>query len=353
MLFRSTVVSFVRVICRKDGAAGRMDGMVLYGSVKSGAEETDTEERSVALTDGFVHNEQPGEGDSKIYGWTEKEVPVFGVYRSYYFAKSVDFNANIAEIEFYGWTLDDVDNPPLDFTVERTDLAEYRPAISWNAIGEEVQLQRADNANGPWGTLATFAASDDTYYVDTTVKRYGLKYFYRLKYGNKTSEVQSFRRLRKLSTGGKTIFTNAITQYGAKELAFDGNTETMAEYSHDDIGYVDPKIGVDFDSDDIAVAMVRFYPRHPGNGHHSANAVLYGSNRSAADESSDFDLAQALTAKTTFVDGMIEWQEREVEFPDYYRTYYYQGNYNGAMCEVELYGWFLSDIVRPFKVYIR
>ena len=146
-------------------------------------------------------------------------------------------------------------------------------------------------------------------------------------------------------------------EYGAKENAFDGNTaaDNRAEYDREQLNWTDPKIGVDFDSNDIAVGLVRFYPRHEwtGNTHLSAGAILYGSNRSAADEAADTTLATALTEPTDFVAEVLEWQERAVEHPDYYRTYYYQGCYNANMCEVELYGWFLNDIVRPFKLYIR
>lgn len=345
----NTYVALVRAVPRSD-YVGRMDGMQLYGSKNPSAIECATSDLANLLSEGFA--------DSEADKWNELPVDVYECFRSYYlYKKSGDSYGNVAELEFYGWTLDDLANRPDGFTVRRTDLVDFLPAISWNAIGEEVQLQRADNANGPWGTLATFAASDDTYYVDTTIKRYGLKYFYRLKYGNKTSEVVSFRRLRKISTADAEVFTNATNPFTPIANAFDGDIDAGNRAECEQLpNYVNPKIGVDLQKDDIAVALVRFYPRHEweGNIRLSAGAYLYGSSRTAEEESSDTTLATRLTdTATTFVDYSLEWQERTVEMPDYYRTYYYQGCYNANMCEVELYGWFLSDIVRPFKLYIR
>ena len=345
---RSVAVAMVRAFPRAK-LEYRLKHSILYGSLKGADEEGATSDKATVLTAEFpepVTNE-----------WNELSVQVPGYYRSYYFSKTGgEFHGNIAEAEFYGWTLADVDNPPLDFTIGKNNLVDFKPVLTWNAIGRAVEVQRADNAAGPWGTLATTAANESSY-VDSTVKRYGLKYFYRLKYGNVTSEVLPFRRLRKLSTDGKAIFTNGVVEYGAKENAFDGNTaaDNRAEYDREQLNWTDPKIGVDFDSNDIAVGLVRFYPRHEwtGNTHLSAGAILYGSNRSAADEAADTTLATALTEPTDFVAEVLEWQERAVEHPDYYRTYYYQGCYNANMCEVELYGWFLNDIVRPFKLYIR
>lgn len=345
---RSVAVAMVRAFPRT-GLEYRMKHSILYGSLKGADEEGATSDKATVLTAEFpepVTNE-----------WNELSVQVPGYYRSYYFSKTGgEFHGNIAEVEFYGWTLADVDNPPLDFTIGKNNLVDFKPVLTWNAIGRAVEVQRADNAAGPWGTLATTAANESSY-VDLTIKRYGIKYFYRLKYGNVTSEVLTFRRLRKLPTEGKVIFTNGVTEYGAKENAFDGNTDgsNRAEYDREQLNWIDPKVGVDFDSNDNAVALVRFYPRHEWNGNTklSAGAILYGSNRSATDEAADTTLATALTEPTDFVAEVLEWQERTVEMPDYYRTYYYQGCYNANMCEVELYGWFLSDIVRPFRVYIR
>ena len=345
---RSVAVAMARAFPRAK-LEYRLKHSILYGSLKGADEEGATSDKATVLTAEFpepVTNE-----------WNEISVPTPGYYRSYYFSKTGgEFHGNIAEVEFYGWTLADVDNPPLDFTIGKNNLVDFKPVLTWNAIGRAVEVQRADNAAGPWGTLATTAANESSY-VDLTIKRYGIKYFYRLKYGNVTSEVLSFRRLRKLSTEGKVIFTNGVKEYGAKENAFDGNTDgsNRAEYDREQLNWIDPKVGVDFDSNDNAVALVRFYPRHEwtGNTKLSAGAILYGSNRSATDEAADTTLATALTEPTDFVAEVLEWQERTVEMPDYYRTYYYQGCYNANMCEVELYGWFLSDIVRPFRVYIR
>ncbi len=346
---RSVAVAMVRATPRGGTMMYRMKNALLYGSVKGAAEESATADRAVALTETFPTME---EGE-----WCELQVQTPSYYRSYYISKNGEFYGNIAEAEFYGWTIDEVENPPLGFSVERTSLTEFLPAFTWNAIGENAQLQRADNANGPWGTLATFAASDDTYYVDTTIKRYGLKYFYRLKYGNKTSEVVSFRRLRKISTADAEVFTNATNPFTPIANAFDGDIDAGNRAECEQLpNYVNPKIGVDLKREDVAVALVRFYPRHEweGNIRLSAGAYLYGSSRTAEEESADTTLATRLTdTATTFVDYNLEWQERTVEMPDYYRTYYYQGCYNANMCEVELYGWFLSDIVRPFRVYIR
>lgn len=345
---RSVAVAMVRAFPRT-GLEYRMKHSFLYGSTKGADEEGATSDKATLLTAEFA---DPVTGE-----WSELPVPTPGYYRSYYFSKqSGEFHGNIAEVEFYGWTVADVDNPPLDFTIGKNNLVDFKPVLTWNAIGRAVEVQRADNAAGPWGTLATTAANESSY-VDSTIRRYGIKYFYRLKFGDVTSEVLSFRRLRKLSTEGKVIFTNGVQEYGAKENAFDGNTDgsNRAEYDREQLNWTDPKVGVDFDSNDNAVALVRFYPRHEWNGNTklSAGAILYGSNRSATDEAADTTLATALTEPTDFVAEVLEWQERTVEMPDYYRTYYYQGCYNANMCEVELYGWFLSDIVRPFRVYIR
>ena len=343
---RSVAVAVVRAMPRGGTLTYRMKNAILYGSVKGAEEEGATSDKATALTEPFPDT---AEGE-----WCELQVQTPNYYRSYYVSKNGSFHGNIADVEFYGWTVADVDNPPLDFTVGRNNLEDFKPLLSWNAIGRAVEIQRADNAEGPWGTLATAAANESSY-VDTTIKRYGLKYFYRLKFGSTTSEVLSFVRLRRLVG---TAFTNSEGPNDDKpehalDKAFDGLTEGYVELKR--FNDVDPKVGMEFDNGETAVALVRFYPRHEWEGNlELSNVKVFASNRTAEAESADTVNGEAITEATTFVNYTPPaWQERWVETPDYYRCYYYQGNYLASMSEIEFYGYLMSDIVRPFRVYIR
>ncbi len=343
---RCVAVAMIRAMPRGGTLTYRMKNAILYGSVKGAEAEGATSDKATALTEPFPDT---AEGE-----WCELQVQTPGYYRSYYVSKNGSFHGNVAEVEFYGWTLSDIDNPPLDFTVGWNNLDEFRPLLSWNAIGRAVEVQRADNAAGPWGTLATAAATESSY-VDTSVKRYGLKYFYRLKFGSITSEVLSFVRLRRLVG---TTFTNSEGPNDgepehALDMAFDGSTEGYVELKK--FNDVDPKVGMEFADGETAVALVRFYPRHEWEGNlDKSNVRVFASNRTAAEESADTVNGDAITEATAFVNYTPPaWQERWVETPDYYRCYYYQGNYLASMAEIEFYGYFKSDVVRPFKVYIR
>jgi len=343
---RSVAVALVRAMPRGGTLTYRMKNAILYGSVKGAAEEGATSDKAIALTDPFPST---AEGE-----WCELQVQTPSYYRSYYVSKNGEFHGNISEVEFYGWTLSDIDNPPLEFTVVWNNLDDFKPLLSWNAIGRAVEVQRADNAEGPWGTLATTAANESSY-VDSSVKRYGLKYFYRLKYGNTTSEVQSFVRLRRLVG---TAFTNSEGPNDDKpehalDKAFDGLTEGYVELKK--FNDADPKVGMEFADGETAVALVRFYPRHEWEGNlDKSNVRVFASNRTAAEESADTVNGEAITEATTFVNYTPPaWQERWVESPGYYRCYYYQGNYLASMSEIEFYGYLMSDVVRPFRVYIR
>ena len=344
-------VAVVRLYPRSE-LVGRFGNVALYGSMLSGALEAASGTTGKPLT--------PETPDLESAAWVTLEVAAPEAYRTYYVSRSTgDFYGNVAECELYGWTrADEGSETPLGFTVIRADLATYYPSLSWNDISERgVAVQRADGPEGPWTTLTTVASGEAAAYVDATA-RYGLPYYYRLSYDGKTSDVQMFRRLRRLDTAAATLFTNSAgADWSAvlgPENAFDGDLKNRAEQPQIP-DWINPKIGVDFGKADVVVALARFYPRNEwdGNTDLSAGAVLYGSLLSAGEESATTALGTKLTDATDFPKHRVEWQERTVASPDFHRTYYYQGNYNGNMAEVELYGWLRSDVQHPTRIIFR
>lgn len=345
-------VAAARLYPRSD-LVGRFGNIALHGSQVSGPQEVATGTVNAPLT--------PETPDIAEAQWATIEVDKPEAYRTYYLNRSTgDFYGNVAECELYGWTrADEGSETPLGFAVARDGLETYYPSISWNDISSTgVTVERSETATGPWTKLTTVKPGEEPSYTDTKI-RYGLPFYYRLSYDGKTTEAVEFRRLRKLSTAEAVKFTNSAgadwSVGSGPECAFDGDLKNRAEQPQIP-DWINPKIGVDFGTkEEIAVAMVRFYPRNEwdGNTDLSAGAVLYGSHGTADDESKTTALATKLTDATNFPKYRIEWQERAVATPDYYRTYYYQGNYNGNMAEVELYGWFKSDVIRPFVFVIR
>lgn len=93
---------FVAKVCvasRNDGYASRLNGFKLYGSQNDGATERDRSESDTGLTDA-IQNVQ-----NNRTNWYTLDADASTAYRTYYF--SVE-NGNVAEVEFYGWTEDDV-----------------------------------------------------------------------------------------------------------------------------------------------------------------------------------------------------------------------------------------------------
>lgn len=93
---------FVAKVCvasRNDRWAPRLKGFKLFGSQKDGATERDSSGSGVVLTD--VIQNVPENRTT----WYTLDADASTAYRTYYFSVA---NGNVAEVEFYGWTEDDV-----------------------------------------------------------------------------------------------------------------------------------------------------------------------------------------------------------------------------------------------------
>ena len=329
----------------------RFTGVALYGSALSASLEVSGGDLATRLT-----GETPNLDEPK---WVELDVANPAPYRTYYLYKaSGEFYGNVTECELYGWTLaDEGAEMGLDFAIVPQNYDDFHPALSWNDISAGgVEVQRSESPDSGWTTLGRVAKGEEQQFVDTTA-RFGRPYYYRLAYDGKTGNVKSFRRLRRLNVTPEMVVAN---NHGAWNnslpgWAFDGDLGTFPDLTRENGSYA--KVGVDFGTDDNAVALVRFYPRHDWGGgiHLSSGAVLYGSNRPVQDEL-DYEhdnLATALTQPTTFVDDILEWQSREVSEPDYYRMYYYRGCYACNICEVQFFGWYRRDLIQPTVIILR
>ena len=328
-------VAFVRLWSRTDGCAYRIRGSVLRGS---GA---NWENEGVGLTPAV----QQVNG---VYSY-EFDVDPSIPYRCYYiYNTDMEDQAygcgNVAEIELYGWSADDVGQAldPFGLTVTRSDLENYLPVFSWNAGTPTATMQRRVG-DGAWSSLATIPAGISTW-TDTQAK-VGFPYEYRLVAGSVIGGTVSFRRLRRLDTAGYTLFSQGTPYSGSDPqhaLVFDGDTTTFADISYSSTY---PKIGVDFGDATNIVAMARLYPRTSIKSR-MVGTRLFGSENDAVTER---EAAEQATALTEAIDAVPDnkWYEVPVvaDEPAPYRTYYVQGMQYGNIADVELYGWWLSDLI--------
>ena len=348
-------VAYARAYPRvTDNCQGRLNGLVVYG-IDSGftADGTTWSGTGTALSTALS-----GVGDSK---WYPIDVNPTSSYRCFYYSGAQ--GGNVTEVEFYGWTeADAVDiSPvaPIDAvlslnTIVRSDLEDYYPALSWKVVNCPVTIQRKI-ADGAWTTIATAAAMENSYVDNTTPVGKALSY--RLQAGSGAtavanySNVQTFRRLRKLNTDGYVKFTDASTYTDSPDNAFDGNVDSRPDV-HMDL----PRIGVDFGKATNYVAHVRFYPRKDYYSMRLSFLRLYGSWR--PDVSGTQVSEGKLGAVPQYNSGsgdtsMFKWYELDVSFDEAYACYYAskladgegeENHFYGNVGEIELYGWSMDDV---------
>ena len=332
-------VAFARLISRSD-TSYRMGGFRVCGSGGNWESEGTTLTDVIAYQEGVV-----------LY---ELDADYSTAYRCYYaYDSDTASYGNVAEIEFYGWSAEDIGLVVdlFDLSITRSDLVDYYPVLSWNGgLSQNVSVQRRSGEYA-WTTVTT-AYPGTTLYTDMTAKL-GIPYEYRLVCGNDVSATVSFRRLRKLDVAGYTLFSQG-TPWGGSDndhrKVFDGDTGTYADI--DGQSATNPKIGVDFGDATNVVAMARFYPRGT-LPYRMAGIRLYGSDDDAAAEVESTLSATPLTAQVTG-DIAAKWYEVPVVGePAAYRTYYVRDLYEyGNVAEVELYGWWTTDIPEPCTVIL-
>ncbi len=237
--------------------------------------------------------------------------------------------------------------PTLTVGYSDIDSGDLSAKLTWEGSGQ-VTVQRAESASGPWsdkGTASSGSWTDSSTVVSKT-------YWYRLNDGSSTSDAVKFAAVRKLPASEGTVVSQCTAYWAdtrTAESVFDGridNFETAfcdAKSTTTETGK--PKVGVDFGSASVYVAMARFYPRKQGTGSPhtmSSGAKLYGSASAGEVEMATDDLGTELTEATSFT--ACEWQDRTVASPAAFRTYYYKGPNGGNMTELELYGWTEGDI---------
>ena len=330
-------VAFARLISRND-TVYRLGGFRVCGSGGNWESEGTTLTDVIAYQDGVV-----------LY---ELDADYSTAYRCYYaYDNDNQSYGNIAEIEFYGWSADDIGLVVdlFDLSITRSDLVDYYPVLSWNGgLSQNVSVQRRSGDHA-WTTVTT-AYPGTTLHTDTTAKC-GIPYEYRLVSGNDVSATVPFRRLRKLDVAGYTLFSQGTPYKGSDKdhaKAFDGNLGTYPDL----VNYTNPKVGVDFGAATNVVVMARFYPR-ADLLYRMAGIRLYGSDDDAAAE---VESAESATQLTTAITGDIanRWYEVPVNGePTAYRTYYVRDMYECAnVAEVELYGWWTTDIPEPCTVIL-
>lgn len=361
----SYIVAFVRFFPRtQSNAADMSSGSVVYGSMNDGSKEMATDDPATALTDPTVF----AKGDRD---WQVRWVNATAAYRTYYYQGSE--NGCIDELEFYGWTQDEAVDvspvAPIDAvlslnTIVRSDLENYYPVLSWKVVNCPVTIQRKI-ADGAWTTITTAAALANSY-IDNTQLPLGKVLSYRLKAGSGAnaianySNIQTFRRLRRLNTDGYAKFCDGKSESEAAK-AFDGGLGTIGDSDH--VNCPDSsslaRVGVDFGLATNYVSLVRFYPRNDYYSMRLSFLRLYGSVRS------DQNGPQVSVGKLGAVEAydkdhpeqisMFKWYELDVSSDEPYRCYYackpgdegedgHDKEFYGNVGEIELYGWSMEDV---------
>jgi hypothetical protein len=171
-------VSVVRVHTRPDYYSNRSNGALVYGSSRTASALSSTADSDV---DTALSVALSGIGDN-VDAWYDIAVDSANAYRTFYLTTA---NGNLAEIQFYGWTAEDiaaaegVATPVVASVTADPDEAEI--AVAWTCetdaeITEFVVERR--KGSGSWTELAR-PASDVFSYVDVDPET-RQTYFYRL-----------------------------------------------------------------------------------------------------------------------------------------------------------------------------
>ena len=323
-------VAFVRLISRND-TIYRMGGFRVCGSGGNWESEETTLTDVIAYQEGVV-----------LY---ELDADYSTAYRCYFaYDNDTQSYGNVAEIEFYGWSAADIGQQQsdlFDFAITRSDLTDYYPVLSWNGgFASDVAVERR-SAGTVWTTVTTVHPGTSLY-TDTSAKP-GILYDYRLVCGNNISETLPFRRLRRLGTDGYPLFSNGIFEteawYRPVEVVFDGHTSTFADMNFP--SGEEMRMGVDFGSATNVVALVRICRRNDGNAPNHVN----GYHICGCDDSES--TGTAITDPVAYdSEANPLWYEIDADYSKAYRCYYASGaNWTkGNIAEVELYGWWTTDI---------
>ena len=355
-------VAFARFYPRtQSSAAGYSSGAILYGTANDGATEMATDNLGTALTTATSFSN----GDAF---WQVRAVEIPAAYRTYYY-KGPN-GGQMTEVEFYGWTEDDVAAAtvaPIDADlslnqIDRSNLDDFYPVLSWRKINCPLTIQRKF-ADGAWAIIGTVEGLAGEFTDESAP--YGKLLSYRLQAGSGAtavanfSNVQTFRRLRKLSTDGYVKFCD--DNEGEADNAFDGELGIIGDSDHvncpDSSSFA--RVGVDFGLATNYVSLVRFYPRNDYYSMRLSFLRLYGSVRSnqngpqvsvgklGAVEAYDKDHPEQIS--------MFKWYELDVSSDEPYRCYYackpgdegedeHDKEFYGNVGEIELYGWSMEDV---------
>ena len=369
-------VAFARLYPRNNYYTMRLSFLRLYGS--AGADQNGTQV-STGMLDAVVPWDQYNPDEKSMFRWYKLNVSSDTAYRCYYVCKTGEegnddqsaFHGNVGEMQLYGWTEDDaVDGSPVapidaDLSlkqIDRNNLDDFYPVLSWKNINCPLTIQRKF-ADGAWTTIGTVEGLAGEFTDESAP--YGKLLSYRLKAGSGAtavanySNVQTFRRLRKLNTDGYAKFCDDNEGEAAK--AFDGGLGTIGDSDH--INCPDSsslaRVGVDFGLATNYVSLVRFYPRNDYYSMRLSYLRLYGSVRS------DQNGPQVSVGKLGAVEAydkdhpeqisMFKWYELDVSSEEPYRCYYackpgdegedgHDKEFCGNVGEIELYGWSMDDV---------
>lgn len=335
----------------------RLNNAHLYGSTRSAEDEMKTDDLAAQLSLNPV-------GTVWNYAWQDIACDPTFSYRTYYLGNCI--YANVTEIEFYGWYDSDVEGfaAPLPtaiagLSVLPTDLKDFYASFNWQAFAGTARLERSVNG-GAWTTLATVDGPNRTY-VDRDEFKVGVLRRYRLVSAIETSAEVSFRKMRKLSFEGATIFGNggAYDANGSWEMCFDGNLNTRCDL-WDGNNNRKIKVGVDFGEATNYVGLVRIHSRKDGFFTRLEGAMLFGGTRASEDEANTYDRegAAALTDALA-VQDVSRWYEvltpivsgEEQAFRTYFLSNMKEGG--GNIAEIEFYGWTKADLRHGFMVLIQ
>ena len=366
-----TSIAFCRVL-PATGQSGRVVNVVLSGS---------TRKSSVIKTgnsvDTIISAPVSAEDDTT---WIEFDTTSTAAFRSFYLNC-----ADLAEVEFYGWTLADqgksyvakpefkvADNVPAG-SAERPD---FTPLFTWNAAATDdrvsVVIQSATKSSeGPWHRFADVTGAESHLGLEA---RIGILTWYRLVIdGTPTEAVVSYRRLRELNPNGYTLFNqgndHAWGSYHPIDLAFDRDTSTFTDINYKDQrqedifiaqgkkkdawdGYKDedlavPKMGADFGKATNTVAAVCIFPRDMGNLGRMLKARVYGSNNDAATELATDEPATMISADKNLDSMGMSYHLITIPSPATYRTFYVDEVRYGNLAELVFYGWSERDLADP------
>lgn len=370
-----TSIAFCRVL-PATGQSGRVVNVVLSGS---------TRKSSVIKTgnsvDTIISAPVSAEDDTT---WIEFDTTSTAAFRSFYLNC-----ADLAEVEFYGWTLADQGKsyvaPKPEFKVADNVPAgsaarpDFTPLFTWNGAatddGVSVVIQSATKSSeGPWRHFADVAGAESHLGLEA---RIGVPTWYRLVIdGAPAGAVVSYRRLRELDPNDPKQHCTLFNQgngdawgHHTIELAFDRDTSTYADINYKDQrqenifiaqgkvkdawdGYKDedlavPKMGADYGEAINTVAAVCIFPRDMGNLGRMLKARVYGSNNDAATEVATDEPATMISADKNLESMGVSYHPITIPSPATYRTFYVDEVRYGDLSEIVFYGWSERDLAGP------